>query len=149
MGSWIMLVKWICVPDYQWSYSLMCTPVCQSSLSPLLLSLPLLPERHKAWLIVWIKHYAEKNVKEIYYQHQAPEMERDDKLYFITPHLLFLPVLSLFFLLSASSPSLSLTDLFGLFSLIEALLVDTESQTGNKGKDHNHNGSHGPHGHWK
>lgn len=64
-------------------------------------------------------------------------------------HLLLLSLLSVLVLLPAPSSCLPLADLLGLLPLVKALLVDAESQTGNKGKDHDHNGSYGPHGHWR
>lgn len=64
-------------------------------------------------------------------------------------HLLLLSILSLLVLLPASSSRLPLPDLLWLLALVEALLVDAESHTGNKSKNHNHNSSYSPHGHWK
>lgn len=64
-------------------------------------------------------------------------------------HLLLISILSLLVLLPASSSRLPLPDLLWLLALVEALLVDAESHTGNKSKNHNHNGSYGPHGHWR
>lgn len=64
-------------------------------------------------------------------------------------HLLLLSVLSVLVLLPAPSSSLPLSDLFGLLVLVQALSVDAESHAGDKGEDHDHDGSHCPHGHWR